>query len=142
MKRLMGILAIALFPVAVSAQAAKEPVPVFSIHKPTIIAFFVSNTGSQTQADAEDDEEALADYQYYVGLALPRLRKAGVDFEDVDAPIFKVNVEGNVATFRVDKITVGYYFVAPGKEPHVEYGVMTDSNMIDLARRYFGISIP
>jgi hypothetical protein len=41
----------------------------------------------------------------------------------------------------MSKIGVGYFFIAPGKEPHVEYGVMTDADLLDAARKYFGIAI-
>ena len=41
-------------------------------------------------------------------------------------------------TFRPGKITVGYYFVAPGKKPRIEYGVNTDDGLVDIAKEYFG----
>jgi hypothetical protein len=141
MRRLIGTLSLTVALTAGFAQVAGEPVPVFDIQKPTIIAFYVPDSGTAQKGD-EDGDEALADYQYYIGLALPRLRKAGIDFEDTDVPTFKIRSQGKARTFRVGKISVGYYFVAPGKKPHVEYGVMTDADMIDLARSYFGISIP
>jgi hypothetical protein len=34
----------------------------------------------------------------------------------------------------------GYYFIAHGKKPHVEYGVMTDADLLAAAKQYFGVS--
>ena len=35
------------------------------------------------------------------------------------------------------KIDVGYYFVEPGRSPRVEYGVMTDIDIMHIATEYF-----
>ena len=35
---------------------------------------------------------------------------------------------------------VGYYFVASGKKPRVEYGVLTDSDLLHAARNYFALN--
>jgi hypothetical protein len=34
----------------------------------------------------------------------------------------------------------GYYLVAYGKKPQIEYGVMTDTDLLDLAKQYFGLA--
>jgi hypothetical protein len=43
---------------------------------------------------------------------------------------------------RVGGNDAGYYFIAPGKKPHVEHGVMTDEDLVDVARKYFALKIP
>jgi hypothetical protein len=49
---------------------------------------------------------------------------------------------GVVHTFKSGKVGVGYYFIAPGKQPQVEYGVHDDQDILDIARRYFQVPIP
>jgi hypothetical protein len=41
-------------------------------------------------------------------------------------------------TFKPTKVDVGYYLVAPGRKPRVEYGVMTDADLLQVADEYFG----
>jgi len=55
---------------------------------------------------------------------------------------FQTRTGAKVRTFQTGKAGVGYYFIAPGKEPHVEYGVMTDEDLLVVARKYFGVVIP
>jgi hypothetical protein len=45
-----------------------------------------------------------------------------------------------VVLFRLGKVKVGYYFVAPGKKPRIKYGVMTDADILQMADEYFGIA--
>jgi hypothetical protein len=49
-----------------------------------------------------------------------------------------VRVGKIVKAFRPVKGDVGYYFVAPGKKPRIEYGVMTDADLLQVANEYFG----
>lgn len=111
------------------------------IHRPTILAFFPPVTRSDLDSD-EDTNETLSDFQFYAGEVRTPLRNAGIDFLDADAPSFRIRIGTQVRTFKTGKISVGYYFIAPGKKAHVEYGVMTDADLLDVARKYFGIAIP
>jgi hypothetical protein len=45
---------------------------------------------------------------------------------------------GRATTFRVprDSADLGFYFVAPGRDPAVYYGAQTDADLIDFARVY------
>jgi len=36
---------------------------------------------------------------------------------------------------------VGYYFIAPGKAPHIEYGVLTDVDIVQAAAAYFQLAL-
>jgi len=81
--------------------------------------------------------EALSDFQFYASQVASPLKQAGIDFEVASATEFKVNNSGAFHDFRTGKVRVGYYFVAPGKEPHVEQGVMTDLDLLDVAREQF-----
>jgi hypothetical protein len=123
-----------------NAQEGARPEPVFVIHGPTIVAFFAPAIGPELKNES-DLNEALSDFQLYYGQASAPLRKAGIDFPDTNTLSFRVRIGKRLRRYRMSKIGVGYFFIAPGKEPHIEYGVMTDANLLDAARKYFGIAI-
>jgi hypothetical protein len=56
-------------------------------------------------------------------------------------PSFRVRRAGSVIVFRPKKGRIGYYFVAPGKKPRIEYGLNTDVGLFEIARDYFRITI-
>ncbi|MGD0097023.1 MAG: hypothetical protein ABSB60_11040 [Terracidiphilus sp.] len=124
-------------------QAQNNPghEPVFKIHGPTIIAFY-PHVSQKDLDSGEGDAEAIDDFGFYASQVEKRLEKAGVGFFVEETRSFKVRVQGKVNAFRVGKISIGYYFITPGKEPHVEYGVMTDEDLVGVAREYFGKRIP
>lgn len=88
-----------------------------------------------------DDDEALGDFNFYAAKVEPRLKKAGIEFRLLDQNSFRVRIGNRVRTFRSGSIEVGYYLIAPGKEPHVEYGVMTDEDLTAVAAKYFDLPI-
>ena len=55
---------------------------------------------------------------------------------------FYIDNSGVIRDFRTGKVPVGYYFVAPGKEPYMEQAVMTDLDILDVAREQFQLRIP
>jgi hypothetical protein len=144
MKNFLGIVGLFIvFAVCGSAQApssTEKPV-IYVIRKPTIVAFFVPVTESEIANDA-DANEALSDFQYYVGSVRDTLLNAGIEFHEADALSFKIRSGKKLRVFRTGKIGVGYYFIAPGKPPHIQEGVMTDQDLVEEARKYFGLSIP
>ncbi len=123
------------------AQNHTQTEPTVVIHGQTIIAFYPHF--SQKDLDSgEGDAEAMDDFSYYASQVENRLKKAGIEFLSEEAKSFKVRDGATVHSVRGGKISIGYYFIAPGKEPHVEYGVMTDEDILDEARQYFGKAIP
>jgi hypothetical protein len=109
-----------------------------------IHAFWRKNSEFCTQAEVNSDEnagEALGDFDYYVSLAEKRLQGAGIAIHVVNARSFQIRAGKMTLTFRPKKNEVGYYFIAHGKEPHIEHDVMTDEGILDAARKYFGIAI-
>jgi hypothetical protein len=142
MTRLVRVLlSVALCALTGNFQAVGKSPQIFDIRQPTIVAFFVPMT--QAEADSgEGDAEALSDFNYYAYKVEKRLRKAGIDFHEVGERSFQTRTGAKVRTFQTGKAGVGYYFIAPGKEPHVEYGVMTDEDLLVVARKYFGVVIP
>lgn len=109
------------------------------IHRPTIVAFFAPVTQGELNNQA-DNNEALADFQFYATKVRQPLHDAGIDFLEIYASSFRIQRASRTTTFRPRKVKVGYYFVAPDKEPHVEFGVMTDTDIYEFAKNYFGVT--
>jgi hypothetical protein len=107
------------------------------VHGPTIVAFFPPVTKTELQKDP-DANEALADFQVYANSVREPLKKSGIEFHEIYAHSFQVHRGNTVTTFRPSKAQVGYYFVVPGKKPRIEYGVMTDVGLLEIAHEYFG----
>jgi len=114
---------------------------VIAIHRPTIVAFFLPLTESEANS-GEGDAEALDDFNYYACKVQGRLKKAGIQVLQVNGRSFQIRDGAKTRTFRIGETGVGYYFIAPGREPHVEIGVMTDDDLVLVAQRYFGVPIP
>ena len=123
---------------AENSQDTANSVPIFVIHQPTIIAFFPI---TQAEADSSDNTEALSDFQFYIHEVRDPLHKSGIDLQEAYSRSFRLRYGNTVRTFKPGKISIGYYFIAPGKESHIEYGVMTDVDILDAARKYFGLAI-
>ena len=111
--------------------------PTFDIRRATVIAFFPPVTDSKLAKDF-DTNAALDDFQFYATQVKQPLENIGVDFREVYVHDFRVRLGKTVTTFRPVEVDVGYYFVAPGKKPRIEYGVMTDVDLLQVAKEYFG----
>ena len=127
-----------------SAQETAKPIPVFAIHGPTIVAFYphYSKEEQEEIEKGEGDAAVMEDFSFYAAEVNKRLKDAGIDFLTEETRSFKVRVGTRVYFFPGGKVNIGYYFIAPGKKPHVEYGVMTDTGLLEVARKYFGKAIP
>jgi hypothetical protein len=101
------------------------------------VAFFEPVTEAQLKADP-DTNEVLSDFQVYAGGARKAFLNTGIDFQAIYVKSFRIRIGNKTTTFRVGKSGVGYYFVAPGKKPRIEYGVNTDIGLVDTAKEYFG----
>jgi hypothetical protein len=118
---------------------AAERARTFVIRRPTVVAFFPP-VSEQELSDAGSNA-CLAHFQFSANEARKPLHDAGITFIENYAESFRVRIGKTVTTFRPDKIKVGYYLVAPGKEPRVEYGVMTEDDLLKTARKYFGSNV-
>jgi hypothetical protein len=124
-----------------AGAVAKAP-PVFNIKGPTVVAFFPPVSDAELDKDSDLDD-SLSDFQYYDDEVRGPFKRAGIDLHETYTHSFSVRVNGRVTTFHTtQKNDVGYYFIAPGKKPHVEYEVMTDEDLLDVAHDYFGIPLP
>ena len=135
---LFGVTLGCLLSLQVSLVVAAEKQPVVVVAGPTIVAFFPV-TKTELQKDA-DTNEALADFQFYAKLVREPLKKTGIEFQEVYAQSFRVRVGQEATVFRPAKGNVGYYLIVPGKKPRIEYGVMTNTDLLQVANEYFGTS--
>jgi|SRR5579871_6238330 len=133
-----ALLAFAFVPQTTAAPKAKS----FDVRKPTIIAFFPPLSDKELDDD-EDASDALDDFQDSADEVRAPLRRVGVDFIETYTRQFIVHAGSKTLAFRSGKDRdVGYYFIAPGKKPRIEYGVMADDEILDVAHEYFGVPIP
>jgi len=107
--------------------------PPIVITRPTIVAFFPP---VNSDASDSDTNEALADFQIYTARVRRPLRSRGIEFRELYVHSLRIRVGTSVSTFR-PKVYVGYYFIAPGRKPRVEYGVHTDDELLEIANEYF-----
>jgi hypothetical protein len=123
----MACITILILSCGLLEAASTEKVVV--VKRSTVVAFFPPVTDAEPKKDP-DTNEALADFQDNAGRVRDRLAAIGIDLEEVYATSLIVKCGEKTTTFRPKKIKVGYYFVAVGKSPRVEYGVMTDSDIL------------
>jgi hypothetical protein len=119
--------------------ACTEKEPVVDVRGPTVVGFFKPVTQEELE-QAPDINEALADFQLYASRIREPLRKQGIEFDELYAHSFRLRVRNRLISFRPVKVDVGYYFITPGKSPRIEYGVMTDADLLQAAKEYFGIA--
>lgn len=123
---------------AVSIGWSAGDQPVLVVNRPTIVAFFPPVKRAQLKTDP-DTNEALADFHLYVAQVREPLQKAGIDLYGVYTLSFRIRIGVKERTFRSGDSHVGYYFIAPGRKPRIEYGVQTDIGLLQIASEYFGI---
>jgi hypothetical protein len=141
MKRLtvvFGIATICLVFGQLLPVLAMEKPPIIVVEGRTIVAFFPPVSKAKLDKDP-DTNEAMADFQLYTNHVREPLKKAGIGFHEVYAHSFQVRVGKTLTPFGATKGDVGYYFVVPGRRPRIEYGVMTDADLLKVANEYFGI---
>ncbi len=128
-----------LIGLAFGAFADGEEPPI-AITCPTVIAFFPPFTPEELAKDF-DLNAALDDFRFYANQARAPLSKAGVNMHEVYVHEFRIQLGKRVVTVRPKKPGIGYCFVAPGKEPRIEYGVETDGDLFGNVQKHLGISI-
>src|SRR5579862_977706 len=141
MRRLYLLIAsvILLAPVCSPALRTSLETPRFEITRPTLLAFF--RPASHMNDTGTGANDALSDFQIYLNRAGVPLGKAGIDIHEVYARSFQVQDGMKLTTFQTKKIGIGYYLVSPGKKPRIEYGLMSDADLIRVASEYFDMTI-
>jgi hypothetical protein len=111
--------------------------PVIQIQRRMVIAFFApAPKGGKV---AVDSNEELSDFQFYARRVKEPLNILNIDFRVLHVRSFRLHLSKGDIVFRSKADAVGYYLIAPGKKPQIEYGVMTDADLLQLAKRYFGL---
>ena len=125
----------------VSGLHAQSPsqIPTIEIQRDTVIAFY--NPAPKNVEPDADSDESLSDFQLYAGSVRQPLGKLGIDLKVLYVRSFRLQFGGRNTEFRPRSDTAGYYLIAPGKKPLIEYGVMTDADLLLVAKRYFGLAI-
>ena len=100
---------------------------------PTVIAFFVPEKGNSEPGS----HEAFDDFELYAKQVRPRMNAAGITFTTVYSASLQVVIGRTSTAFHAGKRRV----VAPHRKPHVEYGVITDDDLMQVARHYFGTAL-
>jgi hypothetical protein len=139
MKRVWFIIVLPMVFLTCLALEARPKRTLIVVNRPTVVAFCPHVSDAEMSKDP-DTNEALSDFQVYARGAREKLRKAGVDFEELYVDSFEVKCEGKTTVFRPGKIKIGYYFIAPGKPPRIQYGVMTDDDILQTATEYFHLA--
>jgi hypothetical protein len=89
-------------------------------------------TDQQIDAGEGGINEVLADFVFYLPYAEDKLREAGVEVHSVfKVKSFQVKLGSRWRTFRPRGITVGYYFIGPGRQPRIEFGVQDTEDIVD-----------
>ena len=108
--------------------------------RPTVVAYFVV-----TQAQADSDQgiaTVLDDFQYSLDRARSHLEHQGLQVVETYSDSIRLRwPDGRVRSFRTadpDSSRVGYHFFKPGATPISISNVLTDSDLFDAAKRYFG----
>jgi hypothetical protein len=125
--------------ISAALGATAESQTVIVVSDPTIVAFFEPVSDKVMEKNA-DTNEALSDFQLYARQVRGPLQRRSIEFQELYASSFRLRDGNRVVLFRLGKVKVGYYFVAPGKKPRIKYGVMTDADILQMADEYFGIA--
>jgi hypothetical protein len=134
---IVGVVLVTLAASLGASGALKAPTII--VRKATMVAFFPPVPASgEYDSDTNDD---LSDFQYYLSGVREPLRKAGIDLHEVYSNAFFIRVGKSTTQFRPKQSDVGYYFIAPDKKPRIEYGIMTDEELLEAAHEYFGIAV-
>ncbi len=107
----------------------------FKISSPTVIAFF-EYEGCRNRPYCED---ALDDFQFYLRRIHERFDESAIRIHECYRQPFEIEVRGQKRKFT--DTSVGYYLISPGKEPRVELGVVTDTDLVRLMTEYFGADV-
>ena len=135
----LAIVVLLFFRLGKMAAEDASKVPLVDVRQATVVAFWA--TTSEPAGADPDSNESRSDFRLYTGLVRQPLAQSGIRLQVLYADQFRVRLGVKTTTFK-PKVYVGYYLIEPGKEPNVEYGVMTDTDLLLVAKRYFGSGNP
>jgi hypothetical protein len=124
------------------ATSGHATAPVYVVSKPTLISSIVV---TPAEVDSSGDlNEALSDYEWYIGRAIAVLKPHGVEvYVTNDSTVRWRDRLGTHSMSASDSGGVLYLFVSPnGRTRILRNGVQIDDAILDAARQLFGPMIP
>jgi hypothetical protein len=111
------------------------------VSRPTLYA-----ATSLTQEDVDSSEgagEAIGDFSFYLQNVRDSLTALGVTLTLTTGRVISIPLANSVYTWHLeaDSESIGYLFVAPGRQPALRYGVMTDADILGWLRE-LGVARP
>jgi hypothetical protein len=126
-------------PVAIQQPDSLAPVDSTTVvvQGPVLVAFYPAL--SQAAVDSSEDlATVFDDFSYHLSTAMDSLRALGITVTERPVGRIRLSEGGREREFlpAKDSAAVGYLFVSPGEPDRVQYGVMTNSDLVDAARHY------
>lgn len=115
------------------------PAPILVVHKPTVVAFWLTAADSLRRADSDS---LSRDFENYTRLVAPLLEEQDIELRTTRADSIVVERDG--APRRVVMLTgldfpFGYVLIDPGFAERIVTGVSTDDELLDEIDWYFGV---
>ena len=139
---LAGCRADSVPPPADAPASGSDTTAITVVSRPTLLSSFPI---TQAEIDSGGDaNEAYADYQHYLGNAIPVLERHGVQvFATNDSVLRWRDSLGAHELSVTDSIGIAYLLVAPsGRLLRLGSGVQLDGAILDAARTHFKLPIP
>jgi hypothetical protein len=107
------------------------------VQGPTLVAFYPQVTQAQVDS-SEELATVFDDFSYHLSTATDGLRALGIAATERPVGQIQLREAGRWRAFipAKDSAAVGYLFVSPGRADRVYYGVMSHSDLIELAHEY------
>lgn len=116
--------------------AAPDRVDTLVVERPTLVAYFAA---TQAEIDeAPEIGEAMADFQHYLVAARDSLERRGVLVRELrgDSLVVRHDSATRLLLPAAQQSAAGYAIYAPGREPRILDGVMTDAALLAAVDEY------
>lgn len=112
-----------------SASGETRPAPIV-VSGPTVIAFFMAGRSRELS------RAARADFERYAARAAPALKEAGIEFHTLfPKRSIEILTQGHTRVLK-PRFGAGYYFLTADGESRIEYGIKTDTDLLQHARQH------
>ena len=121
---------------AAPPQEVAARVDTLVVVRPTLVPYFAA---TQAEIDAEPEiGEAMADFQHYLVAARDSLERRGVLVRELrgDSLVVRQDSTTRLLLPAEQQSAVGYAIYAPGREPRIIQGVMTDAALLAAVDEY------
>jgi hypothetical protein len=118
-----------------SASEETRSAPIV-VSGPTVIAFFMAGRSKELSSAAR------ADFERYAARAAPALKEAGIDFHELyPKRSIEIQTQGHTRVLK-PRFGAGYYFLTADGKSNIEYGIKTDTDLLQHARQYLPANPP